>query len=206
MKAVASLAGHTNDVWSVAFSPDGQYIVSRSEDKLVKVWSVSGGKEVASLAGHASCVYRSPSVLMGNILFREVGEGMVYVCEEGGCVAGWTQHIISGSGDNLVKVWSVSARKEIALLAGHTNVVCSVAFSPDGQHIVSGSFDKLVKVWSVSGGKEVASRFRWLDSRMMLIRSPSVLMGNILFREVATSWCRCGREWNFVVYCISHYC
>jgi WD40 repeat protein len=56
-----------------------------------------------------------------------------------------------------VKVWSVSARKEVASLAGHTDDVWSVAFSPDGQHIVSGSDDKLVKVWSVSARKEVAS-------------------------------------------------
>ena len=39
MKAVASLAGHTNWVSSVAFSPDGQHIVSGSGDNLVKVWS-----------------------------------------------------------------------------------------------------------------------------------------------------------------------
>jgi WD40 repeat protein len=45
-----------------------------------------------------------------------------------------------------VKVWSLSARKEVASLAGHTSCVRSVAFSPDGQHIVSGSYDKLVKV------------------------------------------------------------
>jgi WD40 repeat protein len=38
-KEVASLAGHTNEVNSVAFSPDGQHIVSGSRDKLVKVWS-----------------------------------------------------------------------------------------------------------------------------------------------------------------------
>jgi WD40 repeat protein len=55
-KEVASLAGHTNSVWSVAFSPDGQHIVSGSADKLVKVWSVSARKEVASLAGHANYV------------------------------------------------------------------------------------------------------------------------------------------------------
>ena len=46
----------------------------------------------------------------------------------------------------------MSARKEVASLAGHTTCVAacvdSVAFSPDGQHIVSGSDDKLVKVWS----------------------------------------------------------
>jgi WD40 repeat protein len=52
----------------------------------------------------------------------------------------------------------VSARKEVASLAGHTNWVHSVAFSPDGQHIVSGSYDNLVKVWSVSPRKEVASK------------------------------------------------
>jgi WD40 repeat protein len=65
---------------------------------------------------------------------------VVCVCEEG--------DIVSGSMDNLVKVWSVSARREVASLAGHTGCVWSVAFSPDGQHIVSGSDDNLVKVWS----------------------------------------------------------
>ena len=38
MKAVASLAGHTSSVWSVAFSPDGQHIVSGNGDNLMKVW------------------------------------------------------------------------------------------------------------------------------------------------------------------------
>ncbi len=49
MKAVASLAVQTNDVWSVGCSPDGQHIVSASDDSLVKVWSVSGGKEAHGL-------------------------------------------------------------------------------------------------------------------------------------------------------------
>ena len=96
MKAVASLAGHTNYVSSVAFSPDGQ-------------------------------------------------------------------HIVSGSGDMLLKVWSVSARKEVASLAGHTSWVLSVAFSPDGQHIVS-------KFFSASGcGMRLAGRRlrRWLGTRVV---------------------------------------
>jgi WD40 repeat protein len=198
MKAVASLAGHTSLVCSVAFSPDGQHIVSGSADKLVKVWSVSGGKEVASLAGHTSYVLL--------VAFSPDGH-----------------YIVSGGWDKLVKVWSVSCGKEVASLAGHTSVVRSVAFSPDGQHIVSGSDDKLVKVWSVSARKEVASRglgffgrpqsrwatycfwkweWRqvgegvvcvWLEgscvagwTRVLFVRSPSVQMGNILFLQVTT--------------------
>jgi WD40 repeat protein len=81
MKAVASLAGHTGYVRSVAFSPDGQHIVSGSDDKLVKVWSVSARKEVASLAGHTNSVC--------SVAFSPDG-----------------QHIVSGSVDKLVKVWS----------------------------------------------------------------------------------------------------
>jgi WD40 repeat protein len=69
---------------SVAFSPDGQHIVSGSGDKSVKV-SVSARKEVASLA--AGYVY--------SVAFSPDG-----------------QHIVSGSGNGnkLVKAWSVSAR------------------------------------------------------------------------------------------------
>ena len=80
-KEVASLAGHASFVNSVAFSPDGQHIVSGSSDELVKVWSVSARKEVASLAGH--------SYYVRSVAFSPDG-----------------QHIVSGSCDNLVKVWS----------------------------------------------------------------------------------------------------
>jgi hypothetical protein len=47
MKAVASLAGHTNSVFSVAFSPDGQHIVSGSGDNLVNVWSETSRNQLA---------------------------------------------------------------------------------------------------------------------------------------------------------------
>ena len=83
-------------------------------NKLMADARFKGMKAVASLAGHTSSVY--------SVAFSPDG-----------------QHIVSGSEDNLVKVWSVSGGKEVASLAGHASSVCSVAFSPDGQHIVSGS-------------------------------------------------------------------
>jgi WD40 repeat protein len=41
----------------VAFSPDDNFIASGSEDKSVKVWSVSNGKEINSFTGHSGGIY-----------------------------------------------------------------------------------------------------------------------------------------------------
>jgi len=37
-------------------------------------------------------------------------------------------------------------------LTGHTNIICSVAFSPDGLKIVSGSRDNSIKIWDAQSG------------------------------------------------------
>jgi len=48
-----SLEGHSEWVNSVAFSPDGQRVVSGSRDGTVKIWDVTSGSEVQSLEDHS---------------------------------------------------------------------------------------------------------------------------------------------------------
>jgi WD40 repeat protein len=57
---VRTLTGHTYDVYSVAFSPDGSLLASGSGDDTIKLWRVSDGALVRTLTGHTW--YGSPAL------------------------------------------------------------------------------------------------------------------------------------------------
>jgi WD40 repeat protein len=51
---VRTLTGHTDSVYSVAFSPDGRLLASGSRDNTIKLWDVASGSLVRTLSGHTS--------------------------------------------------------------------------------------------------------------------------------------------------------
>jgi len=55
------------------------------------------------------------------------------------------------------KWYEVTVRWQVLTLAGHFELVLSVAFSADGKRIVSGSEDGLVKIWDAATGAQVSS-------------------------------------------------
>jgi serine/threonine protein kinase len=116
------LEGHSGDVYSLAFSPDGCTLASGSADQTIKLWDMETHREIATLKGHSD--------LVRSVAFSPDG-----------------RMLASGSYDKTVKLWDVKTQTEIATLKGHSNTIDSVAFSPDGRTLASGSSDNTIKLW-----------------------------------------------------------
>jgi WD40 repeat protein len=115
--------GHTDGVESVAYSPDGQHIISGSYDNTIRIWDAETGAPVGDpLVGHT------------------YGVRSVAYSPDG-------QHIISGSGHGTIRIWNAETGAPVGKpLVGHISGVRSVAHSPDGKNIISGSSDHITHV------------------------------------------------------------
>lgn len=161
--------GTTSSVRSVAYSPDGERLVSGLGDNTIKVWSANNGTLQQTLEGHTNSVLSvaySPDgmhIASGSsdrmIKVWRVGDGTLLQTLDGhlGSVRSVTyspdgSQMASGSNDGTIKVWSVEDGTLLHTIMGHANAVLSVAFSPDGMQIASGSNSGTGKVWRVADG------------------------------------------------------
>ncbi|HTK11584.1 MAG TPA: NB-ARC domain-containing protein [Ktedonobacteraceae bacterium] len=124
---VFSCQGHTDGVWSVAFSPDGSLLASSSDDQSIRLWDVSSRN-----GGHCLKTLQDKMDRVRALAFSPDGSLLA-----------------SGSDDQLVRLWEVQTGLCRNILRGHSNRVWSVAFRPDGRMLASGSTDLTIRLWSL---------------------------------------------------------
>lgn len=130
--AMNSVLAHGATVSAIKYSYDGQYVVSASRDKLIKVFTPARMEELRSLRGHTDRV------------------NCIGFCKKDSTV------VASGSKDKTIKIWNFHNGNCVKTLRGHSAEVHSVAFSPDGRQLASGSEDMTVILWDVESGDEQA--------------------------------------------------
>jgi WD40 repeat protein len=121
-------SGHSGWIRSICFSPDGEILVSSSDDCTVRLWDVQTGQCLKTLHGHTDIVR--------SISFNPK-EAM----------------IASGSDDKTIRLWDVNEGECLAVLEGHNGRVRTVSFSPDGQLLASASSDRTIRLWDFHQGK-----------------------------------------------------
>lgn len=125
--------GHGAEVWSVNFSPDGQFIASAGNDEWIKIWRRNG-----SLVKSIPADKDDPGRHKDNVTF-------VSFSPSGNKIA-------SASRDRTVKLWDLQTGDLIFTLAAHNDSVFSISFNPTGELLATTSNDGTVKLWQVSDG------------------------------------------------------
>ncbi len=129
---IFKLDEHIKPITSLAYSPDGKYLLTGSKDSTAKVWNTDTGQAIHSLEGHTNQVVFAA--------FSPDGK-----------------RIVTGSNDNTAKIWNTETGQEITSLDGHYGPVIYAAFSPNGKLIATGSFDNTAKIWNSGTGQEIFS-------------------------------------------------
>jgi len=159
------LSGHRSAVLTVAFSPDGQQLVSGSVDGSLKFWR-RDGHLLRTLQGHQS-VIRVVRFSPRGDLFASTGDDKTIKLwtpsgdlvrtiptQIGGI---WSldfspdgSSLIVGGSNDLIEEHSI--RGPLIQTLRETNVgVRAVAFSPDGKTIAAGCMDNTIKLWTRDG-------------------------------------------------------
>ena len=128
--------GHADSIESLAFSPDGRYVVSIDNDGVLKLWDVSSEREIRTFNVPSGSIYD-----MYSVAYSPDGK-----------------HIVSSATlttSYAVILWDVSSGRKVRTFQGHDRKVNVVAFSSDGKYVVSGDHGGTIKLWDVSSGREV---------------------------------------------------
>jgi len=163
------LNAHRSVIWSVKFSPDGNWLASGSVDSTIKVWNKENGdliltikqpEGVTSIDVSPDGNYIASASYDAKIRLWKLPEGSLVKEFIGHAGTVWSvsfspdgKALASCGQDSTVKLWDIESGKLGRIFQGHTLNVWDVKFSPDGHTLASGSFDKTVRIWNVNDGK-----------------------------------------------------
>ncbi|CAE6405433.1 unnamed protein product, partial [Rhizoctonia solani] len=169
--------GHTNSVFSVAFSPDGKSVASGSYMN-IRIWDAQSPSPIGEpLTGHSNCVNSVSYSPLGHVIASGSHDDSIRLWDVNtrrqlGVIRNGedtfysvafspdAKLLASGCGNyrgsDVVQLWDVQNMTAAANpFKGHTNPVWSARFSPDGTRIVSGSHDSTIRIWDVERGTTV---------------------------------------------------
>ncbi|KAF8842627.1 WD40 repeat-like protein [Paxillus ammoniavirescens] len=187
---VMVLKGHTDCVRSLAFSPDSARVVSGSEDKTVIVWSATTGKRLLGpLIGHTYKVWCARFSPNGDKIASCDGGGgkmriwnghsgklLLLPIEVFAASIAWTpdnQQLIVGCKDGSIKRFSALTGSLLADWKSHTDIICSIAISPNGTFFASASNDRTVRLWDTTTPTQISPPLQCDDQVCSVAISPA---------------------------------
>uniref|UniRef100_UPI00286A070E WD40 repeat domain-containing protein n=1 Tax=Chamaesiphon sp. OTE_8_metabat_110 TaxID=2964696 RepID=UPI00286A070E len=177
------LRGHTNWVFSIAYSPDERQMASASADGTVRIWDLATGACLHILQ-HEHWVIRtiySPdgrqlivSGMSATIYIWDTISGQLLQTLDGHTDWVWSidtstdgKTLISAGEDRTIRVWNLTAGSCRMAFRAHQDRIWSISLAADDRHLVSGSEDRTISIWDLQQGKcvkTISGYSNWIKS------------------------------------------
>ncbi len=115
------LTGHTDYVYSVEFSPNGDLLATKSDDSTIRLWDPHTGQLLRTIHTNSG----------GGIAFSPDGKVLAS----------------GGGAEKVVNIWNPNTGRHLRSFKAHHDNVGSVAFSPNGEFFASASTDGMIRLW-----------------------------------------------------------
>ena len=169
LRKSAILRGHTSRINHFSFTHDGKYIITTSEDFTIRKWDLKTGRQIGQ-------AYKVPYHI----------ENISPDC----------QYYASTSSENGIRIFKTSTNKLMTQSSGgHSNMVSSLVFSPNGKYIVSTSED-CIRIWDSTTGRQIGKTLNGHTDRVLSVAFS--LDGKYV---VSTSWDKTIRIWDSTTGC-----
>ncbi|XP_034615847.1 WD repeat-containing protein 86 isoform X4 [Trachemys scripta elegans] len=117
---------HRGGINWLSLSPDGQHLLTGSEDGTARLWSTADSQCHGHFQGHESY-----------ITFCHLENEVAFTC----------------SADHTIRKWDVMTGQCLAIYRGHTSIVNRILVAKD--YLFSGSYDRTARCWSVDKEKQI---------------------------------------------------
>ena len=171
---LATFLGHEGGTQDAVFSPDGQQILTASQDKTARLWDRQGNLLVV-FRGHTNWVHSAEFSSDGQQILTTSADKTARLWDRQGhliavfggsgrnvstaklspdgrqiLTTGDNNNISTQNKDNTAQLWD-SRGNLLTVFRGHEDSVRSAIFSPDGNQILTASNDKTARLWDRQG-------------------------------------------------------
>jgi WD40 repeat protein len=145
-RLIKTLNGHTNWVYCLAVSPDGQLLASGSWDDTVRLWDLQSGVILQTFPCNND---------VRTVSFSHDGA-----------------FLVGGDDAKNVYVWNVSTKQLLRTISGHSDWLRTAVYTPDDRWLLTAADDQAINVWDAATGRLVRS---WTADNASIVKGVKAL-------------------------------